>query len=102
MKPIDKIKQIIFDMNEKGIPLPVLRDPDKNGPSLSYMFYYITGWLMVASLVGKLSGLLGTVDTMDAVYAFLAAGGMYHGRKILSDGKSVTVESNEKEEDKKE
>ena len=99
MKPIDKIKQIIFDMNERGVPLPVLRDPDKDGPSLSYTFAYITGVLMVASLVGKISGYLGNVDPMASVYAFTASAGMYHGRKILSDGKSITVENNKNTEE---
>jgi hypothetical protein len=95
MSIVDKVKSITMKMNEKGIPVPLLRDPDKNGPSITFTFYYLTGWLAILSLIGKFSRILGEIDVSGATYLFLSAAGLYLGRKMTSDGKKIEVSSKE-------
>ena len=41
------------------------------------------------------SSVFGEIDVSGAIYLFLTAAGLYQGRKILSDGKKVELDSNE-------
>lgn len=97
---INKIKQLILKMNEAGIPAPLLRDPDKDGPSITFTFFYLSGMLALASLIGKFTKVFGEIDVSGSIYLFISAAGIYTARKMTSDGKSVTLESNKEEETK--
>ena len=82
MKPIDKIKQIIFDLNEKGFPLPFIRDPATDQPSATLTMMIISFTIAAGGLLGKLTKFLGEVDVSGANYLFLTAAGLYLGRKM--------------------
>ena len=84
-------------MNDKGIPVPLFRDPDKDGPSITFTFYYATGWLAILSLIGKFSKVLGEIDISGAIYLFLSAAGLYLGRKVVGDSKNVEISKKEDE-----
>jgi len=88
----EKIKQFIFNLNEKGIPLPLLRDPKTDGPSVTLTLMLISFALAAGALVGKFSKLLGDLDTSGANYLFLTTAGLYLGRKMNSDTNKKTVE----------
>jgi hypothetical protein len=97
MSIVDKVKEIILKMNEKGIPVPLFRDPDKDGPSISFTFYYLTGFLAIFSLIGKLTKVFGDIDVSGSIYLFLTAAGLYQGRRIMSDGKKIELDAKDKE-----
>lgn len=99
MKPIDKIKELILKMNDAGIPVPLLRDPDKDGPSITFTFFYLSGMLALASLIGKFTKVFGEIDVSGSVYLFISAAGIYTARKMTSDGKTVTIEQEKNKEE---
>ncbi len=93
---VDKVKELIFKMNENGIPMPLIRDPAKDGPPISFTFYYVAGWLAIFSIIGKFTKLLGEIDVSGANYLFLTAAAMHLGHKMTSDGKNnITMEKDE-------
>lgn len=98
MDIVGKVKQIIMNMNEKGIPVPLIRDPAKDGPSISLTFLIISGLCVFVGLIGKWSKALGEVDISGALYWFGICSGLYFGRKITSDSTKKTVELGEKED----
>jgi hypothetical protein len=69
-----------------------MRDPDKDAPSITFTFYYASGILALASLMGKFSKVLGDVDVSGSIYLFLSAAGLYLGRKMTSDSSKKTVD----------
>ena len=97
MSFINKIKDLCYRANEKGISVPLFRDPDKDGPSISFTFYYLTGFLAIFSLIGKLTKVFGDIDVSGSIYLFLTAAGLYQGRRIMSDGKKVELDAKDKE-----
>lgn len=99
MDIVQKVKQFIFNLNEKGLPVPLARNPDKDAPDIAFTFFYISGCILMASLIGKLTKLFGDIDTTAAGYAFLSAGGLYLGRRMSGDTKKIEIED-KKEDDK--
>lgn len=100
MSLIDKVKTFIFNLNEKGIPIPLLRDPKTDAPSVTMTMMIVAFSIAVAGLIGKLTKFLGDVDVSGANYLFLTAAGLYLGRKMSGDTKKTELSSNEEEESK--
>ena len=94
---VTKIKTIIFNMNERGIPLPLLRDPNKDAPSITMTMMVISFAIAAGGVIGKLTKVLGAVDASAANYLFLTAAGLYLGRRITSDGTKTEIEKEDKE-----
>jgi hypothetical protein len=93
--------EFIGNLNKKGIPVPMIRDP-KTGlgsVSLTLMFFAFNVWLV--SIIGKAAGSLGGMDPNQTMQMFMVCAGLYFGRKFQKDAKGVTMEGSEKEgEDK--
>jgi hypothetical protein len=96
---INKIKQFIFNLNEKGVPLPFIRDPATDQPSATLTMMIISFAIAAGGLMGKFAKVLGDVDVSGANYLFLTAAGLYLGRKM--SGTASTTEVSNKEEEKK-
>lgn len=94
---INKIKQFIFNLNEKGVPLPFVRDPGTDQPSATLTMMIISFAIAAGGLMGKFAKVLGDVDVSGANYLFLTAAGLYLGRRINSDGKKTEISSKEEE-----
>lgn len=88
---MDKLKQFIRTLNEKGIPLPLLRDRGIASVSLTMMF--ISFNMCIIGLMGKAAGLLGGVDLGQALTLFGITASLYWGRKFQT--KEITVEKEE-------
>tara|TARA_R110000868_G_scaffold66014_14_gene197065 strand:- start:2137 stop:2436 length:300 start_codon:yes stop_codon:yes gene_type:complete len=97
MKPIDKIKEFIFNLNEKGVPLPLLRDPNTDSPSVTMTMMVIAFSIAAAGLLGKLTKVLGDVDVSAANYLFLTSAGLYLGRKMTGTATNTEVSNKEEE-----
>ena len=65
---IEKIKQKIRDLNEKGIPLPMLTDPKTKEASVSLTMMIISFNVVLLGLIGKAAGFLGGINLEQAIY----------------------------------
>jgi hypothetical protein len=85
--------EFISNLNKKGIPVPMIRDP-KTGlgsVSLTLMFFSFNVWLV--SIIGKAAGSLGGMDPNQTMQMFMVCAGLYFGRKFQKDAKGVTMEA---------
>lgn len=80
----------VNNMNEKGIPLPTLRDPKTGFGSVSLTLVFISFNIVAFGLIGKAAGVLGGVDLAQALNLFYATAALYWGRKF--QGKEVTLD----------
>lgn len=98
MSLISKVKTFLFNLNEKGIPVPLLRDPNTDSPSVTMTMMVTAFAIAAAGLIGKFTKVLGEVDVSGANYLFLTAAGLYLGRRMSSEnGKKVEVSNKEDE-----
>lgn len=90
---MDKLKQFIRTLNEKGIPLPLATDPKTGLASVSLTMMFISFNMCIIGLMGKAAGLLGGVDLGQALTLFGITASLYWGRKFQT--KEITVEKEE-------
>lgn len=87
------MKNFIKRMNEKGIPLPMIR---VNGnPSITATFAFISFNTALFGQVGKVTSLIGNVDLDAANYLFFGCLFAYLGRRFTAEGKKIEVEKEE-------
>lgn len=92
----DKWVEVVATCNEKGVPLPTIRDPKTKEGSVSLTLVFISFNLCVAGIVGKWSGALGGIDVSQALNLFMVCAGLYWGRRVGKSGdKDVSVEEKE-------
>jgi hypothetical protein len=108
-----KWKELVNKMNDKGIPLPMVRDPKSDEGSVmvtlvvvSSALCTITILMMLAAVLSKLSGAFriddNTIPSMrEAFYSsiqfLIASLGGYLGRKMQRDEKgAVSLEGEDK------
>lgn len=77
-------------MNEKGIPLPMIKVDGKASLSATFVFISFNIWMV--SVVGKWAGALGGVDSSQCMQMFIACASLYFGRKFQKDDKNVTLD----------
>ena len=88
---LDKLKALLITLNDKGIPLPLLRD--KGVGSYTLTMFWISFNVALITLVGKVTKILGEVDYSNVIWLLLTTGGFYLGRKVIGDKNGVTVET---------
>lgn len=87
---IDDIKKKIRDLNEKGIPLPMLTDPKTKEASVSLTMMVISFNVVLIGLIGKASGFFGGINIEQAISWFMITCGLYFGRKVSGkDGTKI-------------
>jgi hypothetical protein len=92
---LDKIKQFITLLNSKGIPLPVLRDPINQAPSVTLTMMFVSFNTVLIGLIGKFSNKLGGIDLTQAIYWFGICAGLYLGRRMTKTGDTLNIEKKE-------
>jgi hypothetical protein len=93
---IDRLRKLFKTMNEKGIPIPLFRLDGK--PSLTATFAIISFNTALLGQIGKVTKILGAVDLSSANYLFFGCLAALLGRRMIGDGKSITLEEKKKEE----
>lgn len=88
---MDKLKSIIQAMNERGIPIPTLRDPKNGLPSVTLTMMLISFSLIVVGIIGKWSKGLD-IDMSQSMTLFLTTSGLYLGRKMTGTDKKVELQ----------
>ena len=89
---LEKLKAAITLLNSKGIPLPVVRDPVTQKPSVSLTTLVVSFAVCIVGLVGKVAGFLGGVDMTQAITLFGVCAGLYLGRKMSRDTNKVDID----------
>jgi hypothetical protein len=92
---MDKIKEFFRRANDKGIPTPMLRDPETDQASVSLTMLFISFNTVLIGLVGKFAGLLGGINLEQAIYFFMVCCGLYFGRKVTSSKNGTNLEQKE-------
>lgn len=96
MSIIDKWKDFVRGMNERGVPLPMVRADGKASLSATLVFMSFNTWLI--SVIGKAAGALGGMDSGACLQMFMACAGLYFGRKFQRDEKGgVSLEGKSEE-----
>lgn len=83
--------ELVRKANAKGIPVPLLRDPASGLGSVSLTLVFISFNIWLISVIGKLAGILGGLNTADCLNMFMVTAGLYWGRKFQSDGTSKSL-----------
>ena len=79
----EKWLSIVRGMNERGVPLPMVRADQK--ASLTATFAFLSFNIWVVSVIGKASGALGGMDTGACLQMFIACSCLHLGRKMQRD-----------------
>jgi len=88
-KIVALVKANIVKINEFGIPLPLIRI---NGyPTFTGTLTLISFIVALLGPIGKITNLVGPVDTSQSNYLFLMCLGAYLGRRI--QGNAITKET---------
>lgn len=88
-----KLKQLFQAMNEKGIPLPMIRVEGR--PSITATFAFISFNTALLGQVGKVTNILGGVDLDAANYLFFGCLFAYLGRRMTADKGKIEVDKKE-------
>jgi len=97
---LEKWKAFVIKMNDKGIPLPMVRDPGTLEGSVSLTLVVISSMLVIIGIVGKWSGKLGGIDMDNAMQFLWTSCSLYWGRKIGSN-KATKEDKNPIEDENK-
>lgn len=90
---LEKIKATLVCMNQKGIPVPTLRDPVTGLPSVTFTLVFISANVVLIGMLGKLANFFGGVDLTQALYWNGLTLGTYLGKKVI-DKSTETKEDN--------
>ena len=85
-------KEFIVRMNDKGIPVPMVRDPQSLEGSVSLTLVVISSTLVVAGILSKWAGLLGGVDMNSAFNFFYASTTLYFGHSWINKDSSAKAD----------
>ena len=89
--------KFVRDMNSKGVPVPMVRDPKTGLGSVSLTLVFISFNVWLASIIGKVAGVLGGMNPDQCLNMFLVCAGLYFGRKLQHDGKKTVLGDKEPE-----
>lgn len=97
MNIIKVLKSFSHSLNQKGVPVPTIRDPKTGAGSVSLTMLVVSFGVAVIGLIGKISKFLGDVDMTQALWLLGISSSLYFGRRLGGDGKGK-VEIGEKVE----
>lgn len=85
----DKWKQFVRDMNQKGIPVPTIRDPKTGFGSISLTLVFLSSVIIITGIVGKSAGALGGLDMNMAMEFFWTSTALYFGRQFQTKSGAI-------------
>lgn len=95
----EKVKQMLKDANDKGIPIPLLRDPEKDQASVSLTMMFISFNMVLLGLIGKFAGFLGGINLEQAIYFFMVCCGLYFGRRVTTSSNGTKIDEKGKNDE---
>lgn len=92
-KLTNKWKRLVVMANDKGLPLPMVREPNTLEGSVSLTLVVMSSFLVTMGIVGKWSGWLGGIDMGSAFNFFYASCTLYFGHSwVHKQPKDSSVE----------
>lgn len=92
---LQKYKEFIVKLNCLGVPVPMVRDPKTKVGSVSLTLVFLSFNVWLFSVIGKIAGKAGGIDTSACLQMFIACAGLYYGRKLSTKGKDIELQSKE-------
>lgn len=92
---MQKLKELIQKLNEKGVPLPVLQDMVTKKPSITYSTFIVATLIYIVSLFDAAQKALGGIDKAESGEFFLIAAGLYLGRAMSRKQANVAQAQNQ-------
>lgn len=89
----EKWKELVEMANDKGVPLPMVRDPQTLEGSVSLTLVVMSSFLVVVGIIGKWSGWFGGIDMNSAFNFFYASTTLYFGHSWVH--KEVAAKADE-------
>jgi hypothetical protein len=97
MNIVEWWKDFVNKMNDKGIAIPMIRDPQTDQASVSLTLVFISFNMVLIGLIGKYSKMLDGVDTGQALQLFGICAALYFGRKFQGDKGKISLEDDKPE-----
>ena len=91
------LRGIAIYYNEKGIPIPLIRDKHMNGGSLPGTMFFISFNIAMITLIGKVTERLGDVDYSNVMWLLGITGCFWFMEAI---GKRVVIQKDKFELEK--
>jgi hypothetical protein len=79
---VNKLKQILKEMQENGVVLLFVRDPVSKQPSVSLTLLIVSFTLTVLSLLNKVAKLVDGVDIENTLQLLIICASLYFGRSL--------------------
>jgi hypothetical protein len=79
-----KWQGFVSKMNEKGIPVPTMRDPKTKEGSVSLTLVFLSSLWVQLGLLGKVSQAFQGINLDQALQFFYACSALYFGRRWVS------------------
>ncbi len=76
-----KWKHLVNKMNNKGVPLPTVRDPKTGLGSISLTLVFVSSVLVIVGIVGKWAKIAGEIDMNNAMEFLYTSCALYFGRQ---------------------
>lgn len=80
----DSWKSFVGRMNDKGVPIPMVRYKGEGNPALTV--FVVSSLLVTAGIVGKMAGHLGGIDMANAMQFFYASSTLFFGHSWVHKG----------------
>lgn len=88
---LEKLKDFINKLNEKGIPFPMVRDPTTGKSSVSLTLLFVSSLHVQLALINKFAKIFDGLDIDNSLEFFIICSGLYFGRSL---SKKVQTEQN--------
>ena len=89
----EKLKAFIEWCNQRGVPVPIFRDPATQTPSVSFSLVVASSFFVAAGLLNSVAQIFKGIDMQSALYWAGMCYALYFGRKVSGDGKTLNIEN---------
>ena len=79
---LEKLKELIKELQDKGAPLVFLRDPITKLPSVSLSLLIISFILSIFALINKFAKVVDGVDVENTLQLLIICASLYFGRSL--------------------
>jgi beta-phosphoglucomutase-like phosphatase (HAD superfamily) len=79
---LEKLKELIKELQERGAPLVFLRDPITKLPSVSLSLLIISFILSIFALINKFAKIVDGVDVDNTLELLIITSSLYFGRSL--------------------
>lgn len=79
---LEKLKQLIKELQDRGIPVIFLRDPITKQPSVSLSLLIVSFLLSIFALINKFAKIVDGVDVDNTLELLIITSSLYFGRSL--------------------